>query len=181
MDETNLEALVGPNNERNIPQMTEDTTGGTGDTFRMNESVEDSLREGEHTTPEEQPPHNNQPTEGALQHLDTANNELPTELTETEDSQMTAQEMRNKLCEEEFHNTFKPNTIYPTPQLLYQEVCNIAAKHNFSVSKDGTVIKCSRAVDKAKEKKRQKKKDAGLGVRGTRSIQVECPFKITWN
>ena len=101
-------------------------------------------------------------------------------LREGEEAVSSADLMRQQ-CKEEFMEKFHPHQVYQSPNHLCQAISDLACKFNFSVSKDGRQIKCSRALDKAKAKKRADRKANGSAKRETPSYQVPCPFKITWN
>ena len=56
------------------------------------------------------------------------------------------------------------------------DLCNVVAEltsqHKFSVNRNGRQIKCSRAIDKTKAKKRAEKQQTGLAKRSPKSHQA---------
>ena len=108
------------------------------------------------------------------------NNNDPEGNNEEEKVVITATDLQKQACKD-FLATFPPIQIYPSPHDLCNAITELASQCKCSVSRDGRRIKCSRAMDRAKAKKRAEKEQAGMVKKSTKSHQVDCPLKISWN
>jgi hypothetical protein len=105
-------------------------------------------------------------------------NNLPVN-NDTERTNLIGVSSKEQCCIE-CTTTFKSGQVYPSPKDLHEAVVDFACLHNFSISKNGREFRCSRAIDRSKEKQRQKKVDMGLMQRNKMTLKVGCPFKISW-
>ena len=118
---------------------------------------------------------NTPPNEGDRTYATT-----PTMNTQFNNQHGTQQEKKQKCCDD-FCATFKPGQTFQSPDILHDAVLEFARKYHFSISRSGQQMKCSRAIDPAKVKQRQKRIEMGLQKRQSKSFLVHCPFKLTWN